>query len=145
MGESSIHAAQRELREETKLGETSTIPALVKWHAAPFTSTDFIQYEGGDNNGLSDFMMESLEEEPKSPSAVVFHYVISQCFAEVTNSNRTSVDPPALIPCDDAMDAAWWTIMDVKEGVKKGLVSDGCDVVVDRAERLYKSDFFTLK
>ncbi len=159
LGETTIQAAQRELWEETKLGMskttaptigTSSTSPVLKWYSFPFTSTDFVQH-ADDDTRTKNILDSSFDEqaEHQGAPAVLFHYVISQCFAEVTSTTSiTNVGPsaavlPTLYPCDDAMDARWWTLMDVKEGVKNGLVSEGCDTVLERAEKLYKLGFLS--
>lgn len=131
MGENTIQAAQRELWEETKLVTSQSISSSirVKWHPIPFTSTDSIDY---------DYLSPESALQHK---IILYHYVISQCFAEVELSMESNAGlssySPMLIPCDDAIDAKWWTVMDVREGVEKGIVSKGCEIVLERAEELY--------
>jgi hypothetical protein len=153
LGETTLQAARRELWEETNLGVSKTLSPkignggnsnlVVKWHPFPFTSTDFVQHVYENNREYYPSHLSHQKHPEGAPDEVLFHYVISQCFAEITvinaGSNSGSVAaPPTLIPCDDAMDARWWSLMDIKSGVKHGLVSDGCDSVLERAEILYK-------
>ena len=108
--ESTMDAAKRELFEETKLGGHS---ANLRWHeGGPFTSSDAI--------------------------APPYHYVISQCFAEI---RRSEPGEPSLSPSDDAMDAAWWTHEDVVEGERKGEMSPGVSAVLRRANNLHINGF----
>jgi hypothetical protein len=153
LGETTLQAARRELWEETKLGVSNTLEPtqsnnhlVVKWHPFPFTSTDFVQHVNKNNGDNHPSILPHDQHPEGSQDEVLFHYVISQCFAEITyvNAGNTSGSvtvPPTLTPCDDAMDARWWSLTDVKRGVKHGLVSDGCDMVLERAELLKLSGF----
>ena len=41
-----------------------------------------------------------------------FHYVIAQCFAQVKDEFQVKQN---MKPSDDALDAKWWTISEIKE------------------------------
>lgn len=106
--EGTMDAAKRELREETGLGDDANNQQLtLKWcNDGPFTCSDAI------SDG--------------------FHYVISQCFAEVIASSQPNIEAS-----DDAMDAKWWSTTEVEEAESKGTVSLGVLKVLKRSELLY--------
>ena len=106
--EGTMDAAKRELREETGLGDdTNNHQLTLKWcDDGPFTCSDAI------SDG--------------------FHYVISQCFAEVIASSQPNIEAS-----DDAMDAKWWSTQEVEEAEFKGTVSLGVLKVLKRSELLY--------
>ncbi len=107
--EGTMDAAKRELREETGLGEdTNNQRWTLNWYDdGPFTCSDAI------SDG--------------------FHYVISQCFAEVISSSQPNIEAS-----DDAMDARWWSTKEVEEAESEGTVSIGVLKVLKRSELLYK-------
>ena len=111
-GEGTLQGAKRELAEETGLtAEGGALSYELRWHdEGPFTCSDSIH----------------LSEGPS------FHYVISQCFAEVAAPSS-----PEIEAADDAMDAQWWSSEEVKVGEDDGSVSRGVLKVIDRAELLY--------
>ena len=106
--EVTIEAAKRELREETGLGDSTNNQQLtLKWYEdGPFTCSDAI------TDG--------------------FHYVISQCFAEVIASSQ-----PNIKASDDAMDAKWWSVEEVEVAEAASNVSPGVLRVLRRSEVLY--------
>lgn len=120
LGEKTLDAAKRELMEET--GLTTSVSTIIKqdrcilrWHTdGPFACSDSIHHS--------------------QTSGVSFHYVISQCFAEVTSSS-----PPNIIASDDAMDARWWSVDEMKDAENEGTVIEGVGSVVERSEKLYTS------
>ena len=118
LGEKTLDAAKRELEEETGLFSHSSFDSHrcnLKWHAnGPFACSDSIHYS--QSNGVS------------------FHYVISQCFAEIK-----SLEPPSIIASDDAMDARWWNNDDMKNAEDAGIVTKGVVDVIGRSEDLYVS------
>ena len=107
--EGTLEAAKRELKEETGLcSNNENKQFTLKWHdEGPFACSDSI---GGD-----------------------YHYVISQCFAEVTSSSL-----PQIEASDDAMDAKWWSVKEVEVAESKGIVTPGVLRVVKRSETLYQ-------
>ncbi|KAL7531468.1 hypothetical protein ACHAXR_009670 [Thalassiosira sp. AJA248-18] len=120
-GEGTLVAAKRELSEETGLetrqnensNGTASMKYDLKWHSnGPFACSDSIHHAKGSSNG--------------------FHYVISQCFAEVVASSI-----PNIIASDDAMDARWWSADKVKKGEDDGIVTHGVLKVLERSELLY--------
>eukprot|EP00985_Skeletonema_marinoi_P020789 scaffold12430_cov137-Skeletonema_marinoi.AAC.21 len=108
--EATMDAAKRELREETGLGDSTqhTQQWTLKWYDdGPFTCSDAI--------------------------ADGFHYVISQCFAEVIASSQPNIEAS-----DDAMDAKWWSAKEVEVAESAGTVSPGVLKVLKRSELLYE-------
>jgi len=107
--EFTMDAARRELREETGLGDSAHSQQwTLKWHDdGPFTCSDAI--------------------------ADGFHYVISQCFAEVIASSQPNIEAS-----DDAMDAKWWSAKEVEIAESTGTVSPGVLKVLKRSELLYE-------
>ena len=104
--EATLDGAKRELQEETGLTTKQSAYDL-RWHEfGPFACSDSIH----DN----------------------FHYVISQCFAEVISSSI-----PNIQASDDADDARWWNLQEVKEAEDTGLVSRGVLRILERSEILY--------
>jgi ADP-ribose pyrophosphatase YjhB (NUDIX family) len=85
LGESTLHAAQRELWEETRLSSP-----LLKWHSRAFCVSDSIH-----------------RDEVLGQHAVQYHYVIAQCFCTVP-----FLQP--LIASDDAADAKWFTLQEMQ-------------------------------
>eukprot|EP01063_Lacrimia_lanifica_P002417 TRINITY_DN11277_c0_g1_i1.p2 TRINITY_DN11277_c0_g1~~TRINITY_DN11277_c0_g1_i1.p2 ORF type:complete len:163 (+),score=24.52 TRINITY_DN11277_c0_g1_i1:737-1225(+) len=85
------------------------------WHSHPFTTSDAIVPHGA------------------AAAAVTHHYLIAQCYAEAA--------PPAppLVAGDDAMDASWWTLDSIQQGVADGTVTSGVERVVVRAEALHSA------
>eukprot|EP00804_Cyclotella_cryptica_P026708 CCRYP_007941-RA/>CCRYP_007941-RA protein AED:0.24 eAED:0.26 QI:0/0/0/1/1/1/2/0/192 len=119
VGESTLDAAKRELWEETGLlSSTESISQsnlILKWHNnGPFTCTDSIHHS--QSYGVS------------------FHYVISQCFAELQSQS-----PPIIQASDDAMDARWWSAHEMKDAEERGVVTKGVMGVLERSEALYIS------
>ena len=61
-------------------------------------------------------------------------YSICTCFAAVTSSSL-----PSLIPSDDAADAKWRTLSEIKDNVDRGETTEGVLRAVQRAEQLYET------
>eukprot|EP00956_Cyclotella_meneghiniana_P010518 scaffold14629_cov72-Cyclotella_meneghiniana.AAC.4 len=121
LGEKTLDAAKRELTEETSLissqdkNETESQKCSLRWHeGGPFFSSDSIHHS--------------------QSNRVSFHYVISQCFAELK-----SPTPPNIRASDDAMDARWWSSNEMKKAEDEGIVTAGVASVVERSEKLYSS------
>ena len=122
-GESSLVAAKRELREETGLCNSLMQEWQLNWSEdAPISSSDSI-HVGED-------------------SRVHFHYVISQWFTEIIpRYNVQYEDYPTVRASDDAANASWWSLSDVKKGIELGTVTSGVERVILRSELLYDKGF----
>jgi 8-oxo-dGTP diphosphatase len=113
VGETTLHAAQRELLEETRL-----LPEDCEWYPHPFVTTDAI------------FQKEDDE------TSYAFHYLIAQCFAQTIRQPL-----PTVVPNDDALDAKWWTLAEIQQNDEtEKQVSKGVVEVIQRAEELYQKD-----
>lgn len=120
LGENTLDAAKRELVEETGLSASGITNSqsdrlILRWHSnGPFACSDSIHHS--ESKGVS------------------FHYVISQCFAELQSNT-----PPNIIASDDAMDARWWSVDEMKDAEDEGTVTRGVVSVLERSEKLYVS------
>jgi 8-oxo-dGTP diphosphatase len=65
---------------------------------------------------------------------LLFHYVIAQCFAVAPSELQ-------LVACDDASDAKWQTVSQIRDKVEKGQTTPGVLRVVERAERMFQQGF----
>jgi len=84
-----------------------------EWHKVPFCCSDSIHC--------------NREGE------VEYHYVISQCFCSLTNEQK-------LVASDDAADAAWFSLDEMKSAINEGKhVMPTVIGVIERAERMYQS------
>ena len=111
-GESTLEAAKRELWEETGLSKDS-----LDWcETGPITCSDSIIYDN-DN------------------TVVLFHYVISQCFAQTESQSPL----PILTADDDAADAKWWKFKDIQKGIHDGIITPGVERVILRAEHMHQA------
>ncbi len=90
LGEGTLDAARREVKEETGLQDCF-------WHAHPFLTTDAI---------VADNKVEGTDN-------YMFHYVIAHCFARapVCSSGKA----PKVVPSDDALDAKWYTVEELRD------------------------------
>ena len=111
LGETTIQAAQREIAEETGL-------VSLAW------------YEGGAFS-----VTDSIHTSQEDPDQVLFHYVITQCFAELTSSEPES----ALQAGDDAADAAWHSVEEIRDRVDKGETTPGVLLAVEKAMKLHRN------
>jgi len=134
-GESSMIAARRELWEETRLGSppdddgtAESVDATILWHTeGPVTSSDSIHVDDG---------------------IVRWHYVISQYFATiepVQSAVKNKLEPPTLIPEDDADDAKFFSLADIEEGIDKGRITPGLLRVIRRVEAMYAAGLLDCK
>ncbi|KAL7464718.1 hypothetical protein ACHAXS_005059 [Conticribra weissflogii] len=126
-GERTLDAAKRELLEETGLVSLASGGSeveesnswVLKWHEnGPFACSDSIHR-----------IQQPCVEGSSSPT---YHYVISQCFAEVISGSL-----PNITASDDAMDAKWWSAEEVHEAELTGVVTNGVLKVLNRSESLY--------
>ncbi len=123
LGETTIAAAKREAYEETNIEGCH-------WHPTPFMTTDAIfqspwkKEEGVDND---------------KDCSIDFHYVISHCFATVRPaSDDRCQEFPAVAPSEDALDAKWMSLMELREVDQTGMLSSGVVDVIERAEELHR-------
>lgn len=118
-GETSLLAAKRELREETGLCNSILQKWKLNWYEdAPISSMDSI-HVGTDRR-------------------IHFHYVISQWFTEIIpRDNIECNDFPNVTASDDAENASWWSLSDVKKGIELGTVTRGVERVILRSELFY--------
>ena len=145
-GEGTEDAARRELWEETGLGVGGDRGAGIgggglRWDAdGSFTSTDSIH--------------------TSEDGSLTHHYVISQFFAEAAPvalipsfdkevvGSRTPLRqremPPPVMASDDAADARWWSLEEIKVGLEGGDITLGIARVLNRAEGLYANGMFRL-
>jgi ADP-ribose pyrophosphatase YjhB (NUDIX family) len=120
VGEPTLEAAQRELQEETGLSQC-------QWYPFPFLTTDAISSYGTNASLLSTTTTRLAAAEQKD---VQFHYLIAQCFALASDGL------PQTTPSDDALDAQWFTLSQMKDMQKERNISDFVVQVVERAETL---------
>jgi 8-oxo-dGTP diphosphatase len=107
IGEETLTAAKREILEETQIRDCL-------WHSNSFLTTDAIVPDELNNN------------------AYAFHYVIAHCFAKMpTTSGNAS---PALTPSDDALDAKWLSLEEIKSLECSQHLSKGVIEVITKAE-----------
>mmetsp|Transcript_17117 Transcript_17117/g.32388 ORF Transcript_17117/g.32388 Transcript_17117/m.32388 type:complete len:259 (-) Transcript_17117:71-847(-) len=142
LGEQSLAAAKRELWEET--GLSSEAGNMVEWsfqwcEHGPISTTDSIHMSEDDNLMDSDVI-----------SKFSYHYVISHWFVEIKEAasdadqsqwligGEETVRLPTLLASDDAMDAMWFDIADIKLGIEKGEVIPGIEKVLSRSELMYE-------
>lgn len=110
LGETLLACAQRELMEETKIG--STFAKTVTWNQ----HGSFMNYD-------------SIANDPNSGD-LEFHYIIAQCFA-------IAQEKLELIPSDDAVDAKWMTMDEIKVLVDAKQTTPELLQIIERAEELH--------
>ena len=122
VGEPTLEAAQRELQEETGLSHC-------QWYPFPFLTTDAISSYGTNASSLATTttILAAAGEEQKD---IQFHYLIAQCFALASDGL------PPTTPRDDALDAQWFTLSQMKDMRTENILSDFVVQVVERAETL---------
>ena len=112
-GEPTLAGAQRELDEETTWpNDAANLQASLQWYNGTICAT------------------ESIGEG--------YHYLIAQCFAQLTIPAGTAGAPPLLEAADDAAAVGWFTRDTLKkeEKLRDGTTTPGVVLVIDRAEEL---------
>lgn len=109
-GESTLDGGQRELREETDWHESPDDWDALRWHNSTIGTSDSIG-EG-------------------------YHYVIAQCFAELTKADSVL---PILRPADDADATMWSTLPEIQRMCAQNLVTPGVLDVLYRVEALERT------
>lgn len=107
LGETLLACAQRELMEETNI---RAFAKSIAWHQ----HGSFMIYDSIAHNS------DELE----------YHYIIAQCFA-------IAQEKLELIPSDDAVDAKWMTMDEIKVLVDKKQTTPELLEIIERAEELH--------
>lgn len=110
-GETAFQGGVREVQEETKWQDQQLFQSL-QWYKGTVCSSDYI----GQN----------------------VHYLIAQCFAELSSDQETL---PMIEGDDDADDADWFRLEQVKEWSDKNMVSEGVYQVFCRMEEMANHGF----
>jgi ADP-ribose pyrophosphatase YjhB (NUDIX family) len=147
-GETTLQGAIRELGEETKWPpppETEMLNAIT-------TTNDLAATGGWERSSLLRWYPMPITVSDSIGAG--FHYVIAQCFAELsvptlqssatttttTSSSRASSFisswPPPLLAADDAVGADWFTWSEIHNMEQEGRVTPGVSRVVARAKEL---------
>ena len=136
-GEPTLEGSKRELWEECQLDPSSLI-----WYAdGAVAVTDSIHYinddddddddvSAADDNDNDDDDDQSNRQPQKQKLA--FHYVIAQCFAQAPSELP-------LVASDDAADAAWQTLDQIRDKVEQGQATPGILGVIERVERMHQA------
>jgi 8-oxo-dGTP pyrophosphatase MutT (NUDIX family) len=150
LGEQSLAAAKRELWEETGLSADN---GNMEWNfywceQGPICTTDSIHISKESDNS---------NDSTNVISKFSYHYVISHWFVEIraleaaaaattaapnlmlssVNDLEETIRLPTLCASDDAMDAMWFDLADIRLGIEKGEVIPGIENVVIRSELMY--------
>ena len=125
MNEPTIVAAQRELAEEVKFPDDSSGQIQLAWYSGAFCTSDYITEEKEGKQG--------------------YHYVIAQCFAELTMGVDDEKDsygaistPPTVEAADDAQAAKWFTLDELRVAEANRETPANLVKVIERAEALYQ-------
>jgi ADP-ribose pyrophosphatase YjhB (NUDIX family) len=130
-GESTLDAAKRELWEETKLSENQC-----HWFPQPFLTTDAIVSAASSSRSTNDNKNDKKNNDIQQEETVAFHYLIAHCFARIVVMPMESGLPPKLTPSDDALDAKWCTLPEIKAMESENTLSTHVSSVIQRAEEL---------
>lgn len=128
LGEKSLAAAKRELQEETGLSAEEKLEWNFRWcEEGPISTTDSIHISHNSSN------------TSQSAPNVNYHYVISHWFVEIKALegpivNDTEQDVPQLIASDDASDAMWFDLVDIRLGIERGEITPGVEKVLVRSK-----------
>ena len=150
LGEPSLAAAKRELWEET--GLSADAAGNMEWNfqwceEGPISTTDSIHMSEDDNSIDSNVV-----------SKFCYHYVISHWYVEIKGfsdaavvvdavasqqgqmwiGGEENIRLPTLCASDDAMDAMWFDLADIRLGIEKGEVIPGIEKVLIRSELMYE-------
>jgi ADP-ribose pyrophosphatase YjhB (NUDIX family) len=158
-GEKSLAAAKRELQEETGLFDLRTSDSRLQSMVGTddSKSVDFIhtklQWSEEGPICTTDSIHFDKNAEKRS---IQYHYVISQWFVEIVNEvvhgEISTSDPectglnsdvatsmvPTLVAADDAADAKWFNLEDIKKGIEFGNITPGVERVILRSEHMYE-------
>jgi len=109
LGEKALVAAKREIEEETQIRDCL-------WNSKSFLTTD------------------AIVPDRKNIGSYAFHYVIAHFFAKIppTCGNRA----PVLTPSDDALDAKWFSLEEIKDIEFSQHLSKGVIEVISQVEKL---------
>jgi ADP-ribose pyrophosphatase len=164
LGEQSLVAAKRELWEETGLRADHHGGNMMEWNFqwcehGPVSTTDSIHMAGGEDD---DQQSSSNEDEVISKHKCRYHYVISHWFVEIipaadgiavssqlmsdcgegnttpTTEQQQQQLHPTLCASDDAMDAMWFDLTEIRLGIEKGEIIPGIETVLNRSELMYE-------
>eukprot|EP00554_Chaetoceros_debilis_P015779 CAMPEP_0194118774 /NCGR_PEP_ID=MMETSP0150-20130528/36961_1 /TAXON_ID=122233 /ORGANISM="Chaetoceros debilis, Strain MM31A-1" /LENGTH=246 /DNA_ID=CAMNT_0038810273 /DNA_START=185 /DNA_END=925 /DNA_ORIENTATION=- len=153
-GEKSLAAAKRELQEETGLFDLRTSDSRLQIVCADFIHTKLQWSEEGPICTTDSIHFDKNAEK----LTIQYHYVISQWFVEIVNEvvhnevsaasdpefsglnsdAATSMAPPTLVAADDAADANWFNLEDIKKGIEFGNITPGVERVILRSEHMYE-------
>jgi ADP-ribose pyrophosphatase YjhB (NUDIX family) len=139
-GEPTLLGSKRELWEECRLDPNSLL-----WYAdGAITVTDSIHYsncdydeEPTDDDGDDGENGKSNPQTHVPTRELAFHYVIAQCFAQAPSELP-------LVASDDAADASWQTLDQIRVMVERGQATPGILRVIERVERMHQLGLFTL-
>lgn len=127
MGEPTLLAAQRELAEEVKFpgnNDNTGSSVQLNWYSGAFCTSDSIT-AGNVETGKEGY-----------------HFLIAQCFAELTiidkDDDNSQRPPPMVEPADDAAGAKWWTLKEIRTGEANHETVPNLVKVIERAEALYQ-------
>jgi len=112
LGEETLMAAKREIEEETQIRDCL-------WNSKSFLTTD------------------SIVPDKKNIGSYAFHYVIAHFFAKIPPTCGNIA--PVLTPSDDALDAKWFSLEEVKDIEFSQYLSNGVIEVISQVDKLSTS------